>query len=132
MAAIPNLRQIETSPQTLPTELVEDLQRVQKSAQKISSILDLDELIDGVVCEMRNSFGCVEAGIYLHDEERCDMVLAGVDGCTSHGKGYRLKIGREGMVGYVAATGETRYAPDVHKDPYYVTCELSTRSEVAI
>ena len=132
MAAIPNLPHIEPSPRTLPADLVEDLQRVQKSAQKISSILDLDQLIDGVVSEMRNSFGCVEAGIYLHDEESCDMVLAGVDGCTAHGKGYRLKIGRDGMVGYVAATGETRYAADVREDPYYIACELSTRSEVAI
>ncbi len=132
MAAIPNLTHIEPSPRTLPADLVEDLQRVQKSAQKINSILDLDQLIDGVVTEMRHSFGCLEAGIYLHDEERGDMVLAGVDGCTEHGKGYRLKIGREGMVGYVAATLETRYAPDVRKDPYYVACELSTRSEVAI
>jgi len=132
MAAIPNLPRIEPSPRTLPADLAEDLQRVQKSAQKINSILDLDQLIDGVVSEMRLSFGCLEAGIYLHDEERGDMVLAGVDGCTERGKGYRLKIGHEGMVGYVAATEETRYAPDVRKDPYYVACELSTRSEVAV
>ena len=132
MAAIPNLPHIEPTPRTLPADLVEDLQRVQKSAQKINSILDLDQLIDGVVCEMRNSFGCVEAGMYLHDEERCDLVLAGIEGCTAHGKGYRLKIGRDGMVGYVAATGETRYAADVREDPYYIACEPSTRSEVAI
>jgi phosphoserine phosphatase RsbU/P len=132
MAAIPNLPSIDSAPRSLPADLVEDLQRVQRAAQKISSILDLDQLIDGVVSEVRHSFGCLEAGIYLHDEERGEMVLAGVEGCTARGKGYRLRIGREGMVGYVAATGETRYAPDVRKDPYYVSCELSTRSEVAI
>ena len=47
-------------------------------------------------------------------------------------KGSRLKVGKEGMVGYVAATGQMRYAPDVRKDPYYVACEESTLSEVAI
>ena len=36
------------------------------------------------------------------------------------------------MVGYVAATGQMRYAPDVRKDPYYIGCEESTLSEVAI
>jgi sigma-B regulation protein RsbU (phosphoserine phosphatase) len=36
------------------------------------------------------------------------------------------------MVGYVAATGEMHYAPDVRQDPYYVRCEESTLSEVAI
>src|SRR5438094_6978146 len=103
---------------TLPADLVDDLQRVQKAAQKIASILDLDQLIDSVVNEVTDSFGCLEAAIYLHDEERSDMVLAGVRGCRLHKKGFRLKIGREGMVGYVASTGQLRYAPDVRKDEY--------------
>src|SRR5258708_24963480 len=47
-------------------------------------------------------------------------------------KGNRLKIGKAGMVGYVASHGQMRYAPDVRKDEYYVACEESTRSEVAI
>jgi sigma-B regulation protein RsbU (phosphoserine phosphatase) len=55
-----------------------------------------------------------------------------VHGCTRHGKGKRLKIGKEGMVGYVASTGQMRYAPDVRKDEYYIGCEESTLSEVAI
>jgi sigma-B regulation protein RsbU (phosphoserine phosphatase) len=36
------------------------------------------------------------------------------------------------MVGYVASTGQMRYAPDVRKDQYYIRCEDSTLSEVAI
>ena len=54
----------------LPSDLVDDLQRVQKAAQRITSILDLDQLIDSVVNEVAESFGCVEAGVYLHDEDR--------------------------------------------------------------
>ncbi len=115
-----------------PSDLVEDLQRVQKAAQRISSILDLDQLIDSVVNEVTHSFGCLEAAVFLHDEERSEMVMAGVRGCTVHGKGHRLKIGCEGMVGYVAASGQMRYAPDVRKDQYYIGCEASTLSEVAI
>jgi phosphoserine phosphatase RsbU/P len=111
---------------------VEDLLKLQKAAQKISSILDLDQLIDQIVNDVARSFGCVEANVYLHDEERAELVLAGVCGCTAHHKGHGLKIGKEGMVGYVAATGQMRYAPDVSKDPYYTACEQSTQSEVAI
>src|SRR5882672_979030 len=111
---------------------VEDLQRLQKAAQKISSILDLDQLIDNIVNDVARSFGCVEASIYLHDEERAEMVLAGVHGCSVNHKGHRLKIGKEGMVGYAASTGQMRYAPDVRKDKYYISCEHSTLSEVAI
>ena len=58
--------------------------------------------------------------------------MASVHGCSLHAKGSRLKVGKQGMVGYVAATGQMRYAPDVRLDPYYVACEESTLSEVAI
>ncbi len=116
----------------LRPDQVEELQKVQKAAQKITSILDLDQLIDNIVNDVARSFGCVEASVYLHDEERGEMVLAGVHGCSVNHKGYRLKIGKEGMVGYVASTGQMRYAPDVRKDDYYIGCEQSTLSEVAI
>jgi phosphoserine phosphatase RsbU/P len=122
----------DVSVRTLPANLIEDLQRVQKTAQKITSILDLDQLIESVVNEVTGSFGCLEAGIYLHDEERAEMVMACVCGCTAHSKGHRKKIGKEGMVGHAAAIGRMHYAPDVRKDPYYIMCEESTLSEVAI
>ena len=111
---------------------IEDLLRLQKAAQKISSILDLDELIDKVVNDVARSFGCVEANIYLHEEEHGQIALAGVCGCTVYHKGHRLKIGKEGMSGYVAATRQMRYAADVRKDQYYIRCEETTLSEVAI
>src|SRR5713101_7246478 len=111
---------------------VEDLLKLQKAAQKITSILDLDQLIDRIVNDVAHSFGCLEANVYLHDEERGEMELAGVHGCCLHQKGHRLKVGKEGMVGYVAATGQMRYAPDVRRDQYYIACEEATLSEVAI
>jgi sigma-B regulation protein RsbU (phosphoserine phosphatase) len=114
---------------------VKDLLKLQKAAQKISSILDLDRLIDKVVNDVARSFGCVEADIYLHDEERGELVLAcahGCAGCEVCGVGNSLKIGKQGMVGYVAGTGQMRYAPDVRKDPYYIGCDECTLSEVAI
>ncbi|HET7893448.1 MAG TPA: GAF domain-containing SpoIIE family protein phosphatase [Candidatus Sulfotelmatobacter sp.] len=133
MAATPNAPFNEVvAGRPLPVDLVEDLQRVQKAAQRITSILDLDQLISSVVQEVTQSFGCLETSIYLHDERRGEMVLSGVRGCTLHSTGHRLKIGCEGMVGFVAANGQMRYAPDVRKDQYYVSCEESTLSEVAI
>jgi len=111
---------------------VESLQKLQKAAQKISSILDLDQLIDNIVNDVAHAFGLLETAVYLYDEARGEMVLGGVHGCSVHSKGFRLKIGKEGMVGYVASTGQMRYAPDVRKDEYYVACEKSTHSEVAI
>lgn len=126
---------VPLTPRPLQIDQVEDLLKLQRAAQRISSILDLDELIDKVVNDVARSFGCIDADIYLHNEERGELALAcahGCAGCAVHGDHHSLKIGKEGMVGHVAATGQMRYAPDVRKDPYYIGCEEATRSEVAI
>ena len=134
MASSPILPNAEPVMRSLPFDQVEDLLKLQKAAQKISSILDLDLLVDKVVNEIARSFGCLDSDIYLHNADRGELELVCAHGCTGcelHGPGHSLKIGK-GMVGYVASTGQMRYAPDVHKDPYYVGCEPSTQSEVAI
>ena len=118
-------------PETPALKLAE-LVRLQKSAQRITASLDLDEIIERIVSETASLGGCVEINLYLHQPEQGELVLAGVRGCTMYGKGYRMKVGTEGMVGYVAATRQMRYAPDVTRDPYYMACEPATRSEVAI
>ncbi len=112
--------------------VLDELTRIHQAAQRITSTLDLDLLIDQVVNEVARTFGCIETSIFLRDFEANDMVLAGVRGCTMHGKGARVKIGKQGMVGWVAATGETRYAPDVRKDPFYIACEPGTLCELDI
>jgi sigma-B regulation protein RsbU (phosphoserine phosphatase) len=122
-----------TSP-PLNLDQVDELLQLQKAAQKISSILDLDQLVDKVVNEIARSFGCLDSDIYLHNQERGELLLVcahGCAGCELHGPGHSLKIGK-GMVGYVASTGQMHYAPDVRQDPYYIGCEESTLSEVAI
>ncbi len=119
----------------MPFEQVQDLLKLQRAAQKITSILDLDQLIEKIVNDVALSFGCLESSIYLHDEERGEVALAGVRGCEEcmrQPRGRALKVGKEGMVGYVAGTGQMRYAPDVRKDQYYVACGAATLSEVAI
>ena len=135
MAASPNFTAPPTSNSPLPNlDQVEDLLKLQKAAQKISSILDLDQLVDKVVNEVAHSFGCLDSDIYLHNQERGELSLACAHGCTGcelHGPGHSLKIGK-GVVGYVASTGQMHYAPDVRQDPYYIGCEESTLSEVAI
>jgi sigma-B regulation protein RsbU (phosphoserine phosphatase) len=119
----------------IASEQVHELLKLQKAAQKISSILELDQLIDKVVNDIAPSFGFIDADVYLHDEERGELTLAcahGCAGCEVCGTGHSLKIGKQGMVGFVAGTGQMRYAPDVRKDPYYIGCEEATLSEVAI
>jgi phosphoserine phosphatase RsbU/P len=115
-----------------PSELrIAELVRLQKFAQRITSTLDIEELIPRIVDEVADSLGCVEINLYLRDPEHSEFVLAGVRGCSLYGKGHRIKKGT-GMVGHVIATRKIHYAPDVTRDPYYVACEPDTRSKVAI
>jgi sigma-B regulation protein RsbU (phosphoserine phosphatase) len=130
MASVPMLADQIGSVST-STVLMEDLLRLQKASHRISSLLDLDQLIDRIVNEIACSFGLLEANVYLYEPDREELVLACVHGCTRYEKGHCLKLGK-GLVGYVASTGHMRYAPDVREDPYYLSCEESTLSEVAI
>jgi phosphoserine phosphatase RsbU/P len=113
MAASPNLTALPpSSPRPLNLDQVEDILKVQKAAQKISSILDLDQLVDKVVNDIARSFGCLDSDIYLHHEERGELSLVcahGCMGCEVCGAGHILRIGK-GMVGYVASTGQMHYA----------------------
>jgi sigma-B regulation protein RsbU (phosphoserine phosphatase) len=111
---------------------IDELIRLQKSAQRITSTLNIDEIIDRIVDEVSESLNCVEINLYLHERDKNELKLAAVRGCTLHQKGHRLKIGHQGMSGHVAATRKMHYAPDVLLDPYYIPCEPKTRSEVAI
>jgi len=121
-----------TQPLPEPSALrIAELVRLQKFAQRITSTLDIEDLVPRIVDEVAASLGCVEINLYLRDPGQSEFVLAGVRGCSVYGKGHHLKPGA-GMVGHVAVTGKMHYAPDVTRDPYYEACEPDTRSEVAI
>ena len=113
-------------------EFTQVLMKLQRATYLIASTLDLDALLERVVNDIATSIGNVEVDVWLRDGDTNEIVLHGVRGCTKYKKGQRLEIGRQGMVGHVAATGKMRYAPDVHRDPYYIACEPETRSEVTI
>ena len=133
MATSPRTARPMPVPRERNQRFVHDLLKLQRAAQTINSTLDLDELIHKIVKEVAISFGCIEAFIWLHDEATNEMVLQGVCGCTEYTEcGIRLKVGEQGMIGHVAATGVTRYAPDVHVDPYYQGCEHDINCELDI
>lgn len=122
------------TPQRSRRHNVQDLLLLQRVAQRINSILDLDTLLEEIVDDIARTFGYTRTGVLLIDHDTNELVIAAVRGWTVnyHMKGDRFRIGEEGMVGHVAATGETCYAPDVRKNPYYMVSEESSRSELDI
>lgn len=115
-------------------QVIKELLLLQRVAQKINSILDLDILLEEIVGDVAETFGYTRSGVLLKDKETNELVIAAVRGWTInyHMKGERFKIGKYGMVGHVAATGETYYAPDVRVDSFYEISEESTLSELDI
>src|SRR5258708_19795717 len=117
MATVPTMAtQIASLPQS--PEIMDDLLRLQKASQRISSLLDLDQLIDRIINEIACSFGLLEANVYLYEQHREQLVLAGGHGFTVHEKGHCLAFGQEGLVGYVAATRQNRIPPPLPDYPY--------------
>lgn len=113
---------------------LEEFLLLQRSSQRLNSILDLDLLLEEIVTDVGETFGYLRTGVLLKDDESDELIIAAVRGWTKnyHVKGDRFKIGVYGMIGHVAAIKKTYYAPDVTVDPHYKISEESTRSEVDI
>lgn len=113
---------------------IEELLLLQRVAQRINSILDLDVLLEEVVTDVAQTFGYSRSGILFKDEKTNELVIAAVSGWTVnyHVKGDRFKIGEYGIIGQVGLNEQTYYAPDVTKEPHYQVSEESTRSELDI
>src|SRR4051794_9770027 len=102
---------------------VEDLEQrlrqltlLQEAVKKVNSILDLEQLLDEIVGSVAENFGCNRTAVLLWDETTDELEMIALRGFADvHLKGYRFKVGAEGMVGHVGATREVRYAPDVRK-----------------
>src|SRR5512138_936587 len=107
MATRPRPEQFQVS-QRADQEQIQSLLLLHEASQKISTILDLDLLLDKIINEVAAMFVCNEASIWLLDAENNEMVLEGVIGCSVHKKGRRLAVGLQGMIGHVAATGRSR------------------------
>jgi phosphoserine phosphatase RsbU/P len=111
---------------------VRQLLLLQEVVKKVNSILDLDQLLDEIVGSVAETLGCTQTAVSLKDEPHNELEVIAVRGFSSVRKGLRFRVGAEGMVGHVAATGAMRYAPDVRKDPFYANTEATTLSEIDI
>ncbi len=105
-------------------------------SQQITSILDINELLERVVRLIQQAFGYYHVGIGLVEGgEVVYRVGAGDlwDDPNFQFKPQQLKVGSEGITGWVASTGEAALVPDVTRNPHYVWMQGSlTRSELTV
>jgi GAF domain-containing protein/ActR/RegA family two-component response regulator len=95
--------------------------------------LNLEQLLEDILEVLQRSLGYSHCAILLPDggtEELYIKVARGYLQAT--GEGLRIKIGQEGITGWVAASGVPLNVPDVTKDERYVEGVKGTRSEIAV
>ena len=115
--------------------MAERLHLVSEVAYDIGTILDIDLLLWEIVRLVRETLDCYHVSIGLVEgKELVFRADVGYYYKDSRVTGMRLKIGREGITGWVAQTGEPLLVPDVSQDErYYAVDELpETRSELAV
>jgi PAS domain S-box-containing protein len=114
------------------------LQIVNDVSQRLSSILNLEELLLHVVRAAKEGFGFYHTDIFLIEERREYAVFrVGSDPAETlawRSLGLRCRVGEHGMVGWVAATGEPLLAGDVSKEPRFRFDKLipDTQSELVL
>jgi len=114
------------------------LQTVEEVGRMVSSILDPDELFPYVAKPIQQNFGYYHVDIFLVEPATgCAVFKASSDPAAEKvwkEQGLRFKIGEEGMIGWVAHTGEPLLANDVGQEPHYLPGELlpETKSELVV
>lgn len=110
------------------------IELVNEIAEKLTSTLDLDLLLNSVAEAIRKNFGYSDVTVFLVDKANEEALLVAHSGeypdFLPHG--YRQKLS-QGIVGWVGNQGQRVLANDVSEDPRYMTYEYhSTRSELAV
>jgi GAF domain-containing protein len=113
------------------------LQVAVEVGQAVSALRDLNQLLSRVTELISERFGFYHAGIFLLDDSGEFAVLQAANskgGQQMLAKGYSLKVGEVGIVGYVTKQGEPRIALDVGMDAIHFKNPFlpDTRSEMAL
>jgi GAF domain-containing protein len=110
---------------------------VTQVTRAISAIRNVGELMPRVASVISTQFGYYHVGIFLNDEpsQQTYLIAANSEGGRRMlARRHRLKIGEQGIVGHVAATGEERVARVVGEDRvFFENPDLpTTQSEAAL
>ncbi|MBI5823088.1 MAG: GAF domain-containing protein [Chloroflexi bacterium] len=106
-------------------------------ARAISATPNLQELLPQISSAISEQFGFYHVGIFLNDPTNQTAMLLAANsegGKKMLQRNHQLRIGEQGIVGYVTQTGKSRIALDVGEDAnYFDNPELpSTHSEMAL
>lgn len=110
---------------------------IARVAQAITTTQNLQLLLPQVSEVISQQFGFYHVGIFLNDPSNQYAILGAANsegGKRMLNRGHQLKIGQQGIVGYVTGSGKPRIALDVGGDAvFFNNPDLpTTRSEMAL
>jgi len=97
----------------------EQFRAVADLSQAAATAQDLETLLSSAVTLISRRLGFYHVGIFLLDTSRRWAVLRGASSEGGHkmlARGHQLRVGQQGIVGYVAEMGMPRYAFNVGDD----------------
>ena len=105
-------------------------QLLSEVSKKLSSTLKVDEVLEQILDSLRKVVGFSAGGVFLLNEEKGEVSTIYSSGYEKeHDKYLQLKVG-QGLVGWVARSGEPIIVPDVSKDDRYISAMPKTKSEI--
>jgi L-methionine (R)-S-oxide reductase len=112
----------------LPSEMTALIEHTRKSAAGATSLKCLQGQIVAAIAESLPSYNWT--GFYMLDPADPTMLVLGpfVGAPTPH---VRIPIS-QGICGAAVESGETVVVDDVNADPRYLSCSISTKSEIVV
>lgn len=115
------------------TERMIEATALYKVSNQLMRTLNLDQVLEKVLDILQKPFGYLDCAILLVGEETGELEVKAACGYLQKTVGkVRLKMGQEGIVGWVVAHKTALKVPDVSRDSRYVAGVPRTRSEIAV
>ncbi len=140
-------RQLQQNVLNLEARVAERTETLERRSQQLQTAADvgsavatnrdLDSLLTQVTQTISDRFDFYHVGIFLLDKEKENAILKAANsegGKKMLARNHSLRVGEEGIVGYVAGSGTPRIALDVGADAiHFRNPDLpETRSELAL
>jgi len=107
---------------------------ISQISRRTATLLRLDELLGQAATLIRDSFDYFTVAVFLVSGDELVLKASTHPAAPQHINNFRLKVGQEGICGWVAAAGRPLVVGDVSRESRYVSIldSAKTLSELAV